>query len=103
MTNINIEDINEEDVIKLFNDYDIIVSSVDIDRDDNSVKTYIEVTSTNTYTIDWIESIIRKLRTIQDELIKEELIEDMSLGDIYKGVLMVSINFKTTEHAGSGN
>lgn len=95
MTNINIEDINEADVIKLFTDYDMIVSEVDIDRDDNSADIYIEVTSTNTYTIDWIEGILKKLRTIQDELIKEELIEDISLGDIYKGVWRVSINFKT--------
>jgi hypothetical protein len=95
MTDINLEDINEADVIKLFNNYDTIVSAVDIDKDDNSVDVYIEVTSTDTYTIDWIETILKKLRTIQDELIKEELIEDISLGDIYKGVLRVSINFKT--------
>jgi hypothetical protein len=97
--NLNIEDINEADVIELFAHYDIIVSKTEIDKDENSVKAYIEITSTNTYTIGWIEEILKRLRAIQDELIKEGLIEDMSLGDIYKGVLMVSINLKTATEA----
>lgn len=44
-----------------------IVSPVYIERDDNSVK------------------------------VKEGLTEDMSAGDLYKGVWRVSINFKTVE------
>ncbi len=96
---INIEDINEADIIKLFTDYDMTVSEVDIDRDNNSTNVYIEVTLANTYSIDWIDTILKKLRTIQDELIKEGLIEDISLGDIYKGIWRISINFKTTDEA----
>lgn len=97
MTNINIEDINEEDVIKLFSHYDIHVSDIDIDKDDNIANVYIEVNVVGIYTIDWIETIIKKLRTIQDDLVKEGLIHDISLFDLYKGLWRISINFKTID------
>jgi hypothetical protein len=97
MTDINIEDINETDVIKLFSHYEIIVSAIDIDREDNSVNVYIEISSMGTYTIDLIDGILKKLRTIKDELIKDGLIDDISLGDIYRGILRVSINFKSID------
>lgn len=97
MTDIDIEDINETDVIKLFSHYEMIVSAIDIDREDNSVNVYIEVSSMGTYTVDLIDGILKKLRTIKDELIKEGLINDLLLGDIYKGIWRVSINFKTAD------
>jgi hypothetical protein len=99
MTNINIEDINETDVTKLFSHYEMTVSAIDIDREDNSVNVYIEISSMGTYTIDWIDGMLKKLRIIKDELIKEGLINDLLLGDIYKGVWRVSINFKTVDEA----
>jgi hypothetical protein len=99
MTDINIEDINEADVIKLFHHYDIIVSAIDIDRDDNRVNVYIEINSIGVYTIDWIETIIKRLKTVQDELVKEGLIHDISLFDLYKGVWRISVNFKSVDKA----
>jgi hypothetical protein len=92
---LNIEDINEEDVIKLFSHYDIRVSDIDIDKENNSANVYIEVNSIGIYTIDLIEMIIKKLKTIQEELIKEGLINDISLFDLYKGIWRISVNFKT--------
>lgn len=94
-TNLNIEDINEADIIKLLSQYDIVVSDIDIDKDNNSANVYIEVNAIGIYTIDWIEMIIKKLRSIQDELVKEGLIHDISLYDLYKGIWRISINFKT--------
>lgn len=94
---LNIEDINEADIIKLFSHYDIIVSEVDIDKENNSLNVYIEVSIMNTYAIDLVELIIKKLKTIRDELSKEGLTEDMSLGDLYKGIWRISINFKTEQ------
>lgn len=99
MTDINIEDINEKDIIKLLSHYDIIVSDIDIDEDNNSANVYIEVNTIGIYTIDWIETILKKLRTIQDELVKEGLIHDISLFDLYKGIWRISINFKSADEA----
>jgi len=96
---LNVEDINEADITKLLSHYDIAVSEIDIDRDNNSANVYIEVNSIGIYTIDWIEMILKKLRTIQDELVKEGLIYDISLGDLMHGIWRISINFKTTEEA----
>jgi hypothetical protein len=99
MTDINIEDINEADIIKLLSHYDITVSDIDIDEDNNSANVYIEVNAIGIYTIDWIETILKKLRTIQDELVKEGLIHDISLYDLYQGTWRISINFKTADEA----
>lgn len=95
MTKIDINEINIKDLKELFSQHEINVSDIDIDEENNSANVYIEVSAIGIYTIDWIESIIKKLRTIQDTLVKEGLIYDISLADIYKGVWRISINFKT--------
>jgi len=93
----SLEDINKADITKLFSHYDIVVSDVDIDKENNSANVYIEVNAIGIYTIDWIETIIKKLRNIQDELIKEGLIDDISLYDLYQGIWRISVNFKTRQ------
>ena len=95
MTKIDINDVNIKDIKELFSQHELIVSDIDIDEENNSANVYIEVSVMDTYTIDWIESIIKKIRTIQDELVKEGLIDDISLADIYQGEWRISVNFKT--------
>lgn len=95
MAKIDINDVNIKDIKELFSQHELIVSDIDIDEENNSANVYIEVSVMDTYTIDWIESIIKKIRIIQDELVKEGLIDDISLADIYQGVWRISVNFKT--------
>lgn len=95
MTKIDINDVNIKDLKELFSQHEIIVSDIDIDEENNSINAYIEVSAVGTYTISWVETIIKKIKTIQDTMIKEGLIDDISLGDIYKGIWRISVNFKT--------
>lgn len=95
MTKIDINEVNIKDLIELFSQHEFNISDIDLDEENNSINVYIEVSTIGIYTMDQIESIIKKLRTIQDQLIKEDLIYDISLADIYKGIWRISVNFKT--------
>jgi len=95
MTKIDINDVNLKDLKELFSQHEINISDIDLDEENNSINLYIEVSTIGIYTIDWIETITKKLRTIQDQLIKEGLIYDISLADIYQGVWIILVNFKT--------
>ncbi len=95
MTKINVEDINIKDIKELFSQHELKVSDIHIDKDDNFVDVYIEVSAIGIYTIDRIEGIIKKFKTIQEDLVKAGLIDDISLRDLYKGIWRIAINFKT--------
>jgi len=95
MAKIDINDVNIKDLKELFSQHEINISDIDLDEENNSINLYIEVSAIGIYTIDWIESILKKLRIIRDQLIKEGLIDDISLADIYQGVWRILVNFKT--------
>ena len=95
MAKIDINDVNIKDLKELFSQHEINISDIDLDEENNSINLYIEVSAIGIYTIDWIESILKKLRIIRDQLIKEGLIDDISLADIYQGIWRILVNFKT--------
>ncbi len=95
MTKINVEDINIKDIKELFSQHELKVTDIHIDKDDNFIDVYIEVSAIGIYTIDRIEGIIKKIKTIQGDLVKAGLIDDISLRDLYKGIWRIAINFKT--------
>ena len=95
MTKIEVTDINIKDIKELFSQHEINISDMDIDEENNSVNVYIEVNAIGIYTIDLIEGIIKKIKAIQNDLVKAGLIDDISLVDLYKGIWRISINFKT--------
>lgn len=95
MTKIDVLDVNIKDLKELFSQHDLNISDIDKDEENNSINLYIEVNTIGVYTIDLVESTIKRIKTIQDQLIKEELIYDISIFDLYKGTWRISINFKT--------
>lgn len=90
MTDINIKDIRE-----LFSQSGLIVGDVDINKEENMANVYIEVSSTGTYTIYGIETIIKKIKDIRTILVEEMLIDDMTFGDLYQGTWRIIVHFKT--------
>ena len=95
MAKIRVEDIKIKDIKELFSQHEINISDIDINEEDNSINVYIEVNAIGIYTIDLIERILKKIKAIQDDMIKAGLIYDISLFDLYKGIWRISINFKT--------
>ncbi len=95
MTKIDVLDVNIKDLKELFSQHDLNISDIDKDEENNSINLYIEVNTIGVYTIDLVESTIKRIRTIQDQLIKEGLIYDISIFDLYKGTWRISVNFKT--------
>lgn len=87
-------DINIKDIKELFSQSDMIIGDVDINEEENVVNVYIEASSTGTYTIYGIETIVKKIKDIRTILAEEMLIEDITFGDLYKGIWRVLIHFK---------
>lgn len=90
-------EINDKEIRELFSQTGIIVGDIDIDRDDNIATVYIEVSAAETYTIYGVESIIKKIKDIRTVLTEGELIEDITLGDLYKGSWRILVHFKPEE------
>jgi len=95
MTKINVEDINIKDIKELFSQHELKISDIYIEKDDNLADVYIEVNAIGIYTIDSIENIIKKFKTIQEDMVKAGLIYDITIRDLFKGIWRISINFKT--------
>lgn len=79
-------EINTNDIKELFSQYGfIIVGNVNLNKEENIIYAYIEVGPTDIYTIQWIEEILKKIKSIRTILTEAFLIEDITLGDLYKG------------------
>lgn len=89
------EDINIKNIKELFSQYDLKISDIYIEEELNFVDVYIEVNAIGIYTIDLIEGIIKKLKSIQEDLVKTGLVDDISIRDLYKGIWNITINFTT--------
>lgn len=52
---------------------------------------------TETYTVYSVESIIKKVKKLQEELTKEGIIDDIQMGDLHRGNWRILVYFKTEE------
>lgn len=82
-----------EELKELLYQFNLIVGDIDIDYDENMANVYIEISPTGIYTIEGIESAIKKIKELKKTLIEDGLIDDMMLGDLYKGSWKILIYF----------
>lgn len=74
-----------EELKELFHQFSLTAGDIDIDYDSNLANIYVEISPTGTYTIEGIENTIKKIKELKKTLIADGWINDMMLGDLYKG------------------
>ena len=90
-------EIDAKEIRELFSQAGIVVGDVDINQDENIANVYIEVGIEETYTIYGVESILKKIKDVRTVLTEGGLIEDITLGDLYKGSWRILVHFKQDE------
>ena len=85
------------EIKELFSHMNFFVKDVDINEEENLANVYINIDSTTIFTIGTIETIIKKLKDLEQSLIDEGLIEYILIGDLYQSVWRILVYFKKEE------
>ena len=86
-----------EEIRELFTHMNFLVRDVDIDEEENLANVYIDINSTLTYSIETIETAIKKVKELEQRLVEEGLIEYILIGDLYQGSWRILVYFKKEE------